>query len=148
LHNAVHTQSFISNNNFDLFDYISCTLASFHQQNQHITSTDCITTATSYIQGVAETRQTFRNSAKKCRLYHQEIDSRLFLVVLTVAYSYSFPFSAALWKRGNFNINRRVCGLFCVATKHGIWQRITANLVCLEMGSWIKYLDLRNLVLH
>ena len=144
----LYTQNFIWNNSFDLFQYISFTLAIFHQQNKHSTSADCITAANSYIQGVAETRQTFRNFTKKCRLYHQEIESRLFLVVLNVAYSYSFPSSTALWKRGNLNINRRVCGLFCVATKHGIWQGITANLVCLKMGSWIKYLDLRSLVLH
>jgi len=49
---------------FDLFEYISCTIATFHQQNQHSTGIDCITAANFVIQSVAEIRQTFSKSAK------------------------------------------------------------------------------------
>jgi hypothetical protein len=76
IHSHLH-KTLCNASNFAL--YINCITASFHKQNQHNTSTDCITTADSVIQSVAEIRQTFRNSAKKCRLYRQEIDSRLLL---------------------------------------------------------------------
>jgi hypothetical protein len=43
-----------------------------------LSPTGCITAANSFIQSVAGIRQTFRNSAKKCRLYRLKFDSRLF----------------------------------------------------------------------
>jgi hypothetical protein len=121
LHNATYALKILCNaSNFNL--YISCSIASFHQQNQHSSSTGCITTANSYIKSVAEIRQTSRHSAKKCRVYHQEIYRRLHLVALTVAYSYRFLLQTAIWKRANWNIKVSVYWLFCVLTKHGIWH--------------------------
>jgi hypothetical protein len=137
-----HKISFYTNS-FDLFEYISCTIATFHKKNQHTTSSDCITAANFVIHSVAEIRHLFRNSAKKCRLYHQESERGLFMVVLTVAYSYCFPFWTALWKRRNWNIYRSVIDSFLWPQSTVSDRGITANWVCLGMGRWIKYLDLR-----
>ena len=89
LHNAIYALKLLCNaSNLDL--YISCSTASFHQQNQHSSSTGCITTDNSYIKSVAEIRQTSRHSAKKCRRYHQKNYSRLYLVALTVVFHTAF----------------------------------------------------------